>query len=65
MSLPSSAEVWSAIGYKTDKPIMEGEPATLYRTKETSPDFLNIDPDEIIKFSMYEEGFEMPALYKL
>ena len=59
VQLPSSAEVWSAIGYKTDKPIMEGEPATLYRTKETSPDFLNIDPNEIIKFSMYEDVFKM------
>ena len=59
VQLPSSADVWSAIGYITDKPIQEGEEATLYRTKETSPDFLNVDKNEIIKFSKYKGAAEM------
>ena len=50
VQLPSSADVWKAIGYVTDKPIQEGSEAILYRTKETSPDFLNVDENEIIKF---------------
>jgi len=35
----SSSSVWEAIGYVSDKPIVEGEEVTLYRTKETSPEY--------------------------
>lgn len=59
VQLPGSADVWSAIGYISDNPIREGEEATLYRTKETSPDFLNVDKSEIIKFSKYKDAAEM------
>lgn len=59
VQLPGSADVWSAIGYISDNPIREGEEATLYRTKETSPDFLNVDKSEIIKFSKYKDVAEM------
>ncbi len=58
-SIPGSADVWTAIGYVTDEPIKEGEEAILYRTKDTSPDFLNIDPNEIIKFHQYKDATEM------
>ena len=59
VQLPGSADVWSAIGYISDKPVREGEEAILYRTKETSPDFLNVDKSEIIKFSKYKDAAEM------
>lgn len=59
VQLPGSADVWTAIGYVTDEPIKEGEEAILYRTKDTSPDFLNIDPNEIIKFHQYKDATEM------
>lgn len=54
VQLPGAIDVWEAIGYKTDNPIQEGKEAVLYRTKETSPDFLNIDPNEIITFEKYK-----------
>ena len=59
VQLPGSADVWEAIGYVSDDPISEGKEATLYRTKETSPDFLNIDKNEIIKFCKYKDAAEM------
>ena len=54
VQLPGSPDVWKAIGYISDNPIQEGFEATLYRTKETSPDFLHISKDEIIRF--YKEA---------
>lgn len=66
VQLPGSADVWTAIGYCSDNPIQQGKEAVLYRTKETSPDYLNISPDEIIKFSKYENNEEMnKALIKI
>ena len=59
VQLPGSADVWPAIGYITDEPIEEGKEATLYRTKETSPDFLNVEKSEIIKFNKYKDAYEM------
>ncbi len=59
VQLPGSTDVWYAIGYKSDKPIQEGNEVTLYRTKETSPDLLNIDKDKIITFNKYTNVHEM------
>lgn len=59
VQLPGSADVWTAIGYVSDKPIQEGEKVTLYRTKDTSPDFLNVNQNEIIKFNQYKDADEM------
>ena len=59
LQLPSSSSVWEAIGYVSDKPIVEGEEATLYRTKDTSPELLKVNPDEIIQFYGYENAKEM------
>lgn len=59
VQLPGSVDVWSAIGYVSDSTIQEGKEATLYRTKDTSPDFLNVDKNEIIKFSKYKDATEM------
>lgn len=59
LQLPSSSNVWEAIGYESDKPITEGEEVTLYRTKETSPELLKVDSSEIIKFEAYGKEREM------
>lgn len=59
VQLPSSSDVWEAIGYVSDSPIVEGKEVTLYRTKETSPDFLGIDKDEVIKFYSTKDENEM------
>lgn len=52
LQLPSSSSVWEAIGYVSDTPIIEGQEATLYRTKETSPELLKTNPNEVIQFCM-------------
>ena len=59
VQLPGSADVWTAIGYKSDMPIQEGKEVVLYRTKETSPDFLNVEKDELIKFENHKDVYEM------
>lgn len=51
VQFPSSKDVWDAIGYKVEGGnITEGETTTLYRDKETSPDFLEDEDDDIIDF---------------
>ena len=59
LQLPSSSSVWEAIGYVSDTPIIEGEEVTLYRTRETSPELLKTNPDEVIQFLGYENYKEM------
>ena len=59
LQLPSSTSVWEAIGYVSDKPIEEGKTATLYRSKETSPELLKVDPNDIIQFFSYENANAM------
>lgn len=59
LQLPGSSSVWEAIGYISDEPIEEGKPATLYRTRETSPELLKVDPDDIIRFLSYNSTNEM------
>lgn len=59
LQLPSSSSVWEAIGYVSDEPIIEGKEVTLYRTKETSPELLKVNPDEIIQFDGYDSASEM------
>lgn len=59
LQLPGSSTVWESIGYVSDKPIKEGEEVTLYRTKETSPELLKVEPEEIIKFLGYNDSFTM------
>lgn len=51
VQFPSSKDVWDAIGYKVESgSIIEGEKTTLYRDKETSPDFLEDEDEQIIDF---------------
>lgn len=65
VQLPSSADVWEAIGYVADGPIQEGKEVELYRTKDTSPDYLKVDPNEVITFSKYANAKDMfDALFK-
>ncbi len=59
LQLPSSSSVWEAIGYVTDTPIQEGQEALLYRTKETSPELLKVDKDEVIDFLCYDDAKKM------
>lgn len=59
LQLPSSSSVWEAIGYVSDAPIIEGQEATLYRTKETSPELLKTNPNEVIQFCGYKNYKEM------
>lgn len=59
LQLPGSSSVWEAIGYISDEPIEEGKAATLYRTKETSPELLQVDPEDIIQFLSYDNNNKM------
>jgi superfamily I DNA and RNA helicase len=59
LQLPGSSSVWEAIGYVSDKPIIEGQEVILYRTKETSPELLKVDQEDIIKFTSYKDFVEM------
>ena len=59
LQLPGSSSVWEAIGYVSDTPIIEGQEATLYRTKETSPELLKTNPNEVIQFCGYKNYKEM------
>lgn len=59
LQLPGSSEVWEAIGYFSETPIIEGKEVTLYRTKETSPEFLKVDSKDIIQFWGYEDAKAM------
>ena len=59
LQMPGSTSVWKAIGYVSDEPIQEGKSVTLFRTKETSPELLHVEPSEIIKFLSYNHANEM------
>lgn len=59
LQLPGSPSVWEAIGYVSNSPVVEGKPATLYRTSETSPELLKVDPNQIIDFLSYEDESAM------
>ena len=54
VQIPSTPEVWDSIGYKSNKKIIDNEEVTLYRDKETSPDFLNVNPEDLIKLQKAE-----------
>lgn len=54
VQIPSTPEVWDSIGYKSNKKIVDNEEVTLYRDKETSPDFLNVNPEDLIKLQKAE-----------
>lgn len=59
LQMPSSPNVWEAIGYESSKEIRDGEEVTLYRTTRTSPELLKVDRNEIIEFLAYEDFTEL------
>lgn len=59
LQLPGSLSVWEAIGYVTDVPIQEGKEVLLYRTKETSPDYLRVANNDVIDFLCYDNAKQM------
>lgn len=59
VQLPGSPDIWAAIGYVSDKQIVEGEETILYRTAETSPDYLKVDSDDIIQFKKFKDYSDM------
>lgn len=59
LQMPSSPNVWGAIGYKSDGEIKDGAEVTLYRTLETSPELLKVDKNEIIDFISYSDFTEL------
>lgn len=56
IQIPNSTDVWQSIGYKNDENIVEGLPVTLYRDRSTSPDFLNADPNDLIKIEKFDDS---------
>lgn len=58
IQIPGSSDVWETIGYTSDNKILEGESVELYRTKETSPELLKCDSDEIIDFCKYDDFYK-------
>lgn len=58
IQIPGSSDVWETIGYTFDNKILEGESVELYRTKETSPELLKCDSDEIIDFCKYDDFYK-------
>lgn len=54
VQIPSTPEVWDSIGYKSDKEIIDNEEITLYRNSETSPDFLDASPEDLIHLTKAE-----------
>lgn len=55
VQIPSTPEVWDSIGYKSDKEIIDNEEVTLYRDNETSPDFLDANPEDLIQLIKAED----------
>lgn len=59
VQIPSTPDVWESIGYVSDSGIVKGHPVTLYRTKESSPDYLNAKAEELISVNKYENCDDM------
>lgn len=59
IQIPNSTDVWKSIGYKCDKQILEGQPVTLFRDKSTSPDFLDANPEDLIKVEKFDESADV------
>lgn len=58
IQIPSSIKVWDSIGYKSNIEIKEGQEVTLFRDKESSPDYLGADAEDLIKIYKEEDLVE-------
>lgn len=59
LQMPSSPDVWKAIGYESSSEIVDGKEVSLFRTAKTSPDLLKVEKDNIISFSAYDNFKEL------
>lgn len=50
VQIPNDISVWEAIGYVSDKKLDYGKNVTLYRPLENSPNLIEIDENEVIKW---------------
>ena len=58
VQIPDSNDIWEVIGYMCDDKIQEHHEVKLYRTKETSPDYLNADIKSLVKLFKFENNKE-------
>jgi len=54
IQIPSAPDVWASIGYESENGIAPGKEVTLYRPKETSPDFLKADSSSLVSVKKCE-----------
>ena len=54
VQIPNDISVWEAIGYASDKKLAYGEDVTLYRPSENSPNLIEINENEVIKWECCE-----------
>ena len=54
IQIPSAPDVWASIGYESENGIVSGREVTLYRPKETSPDFLKADASTLVSVKKCE-----------
>lgn len=54
IQIPSAPDVWASIGYESENGIVPGREVTLYRPKETSPDFLKADASTLVSVKKCE-----------
>lgn len=62
IQIPSAPDVWASIGYESENGIFPGEEVTLYRPKETSPDYLKADASTLVsvkKCGSFEEQLSL------
>lgn len=54
VQIPNDISVWEAIGYASNNKLKYGENVTLYRPKENSPNLIEINEEEVIKWNCCE-----------
>lgn len=55
VQIPQSNDIWEVIGYQCDNEVEENKEVKLYRTKETSPDYLDTDVKSLVKVLKYKD----------
>ena len=63
VQIPESNNIWEVIGYESENEVKENQEIRLYRTKETSPDYLNTDVQSLVKiFKFSDENSQFEKL---